>query len=182
MCAGRVDLYALTESLLYDEQVSFLVTVPINEHLMNVMSVLSVYTAFLVAHNDKQFRRAYDLLHRISTLHRQFEENKRKKRLYEYSCPRKYKYNEPFSHFSFGWIEGGSDVPSASEAVAEDGIIASGQVGDSVLTTNELRLRAEGNVTRETVRGIDVRGPNQTMQEASLFRPVERLRFIPKRS
>ena len=157
---------------------------------MNVLSILSVYTAFLVAHNDKQHRRAYDMLHRISTLHKQFEENKRKNRLYEYSCPRKYKYSEPFSHFSFGWIEGGSDEAADGSVIGmDDGkglsssdVSSSEPAAGGVLTANELRLRAEGNVSRETVRGIDVRRPNQSMQAASVFRSVERLRFIPERS
>ena len=109
MVIGRIDFYLLTESLLYDEQVSFLITVPAHEQLRDILSVMSVYAAFLVCHDDKQHRKSYELLHRISTLYRQYEDNKRKKRLYEYSCPRKYKYHEPFSHFAFGWIENDID-------------------------------------------------------------------------
>lgn len=108
----------LSETLLYDEQVSFLITVPAHEQLRDILSVMSVYAAFLVCHNDKQHRKSYELLHRFSTLHRQYEDNKRKKRLYEYSCPRKYKYHEPFSHFSFGWIE--NDVDNTGEQSTDD--------------------------------------------------------------
>jgi hypothetical protein len=100
---GRIDMYLLVEYLLFEENVSFLLTVPSHEKLRDVVSVLTIYTAFLIGCNDNQYRKCYELLHRMSTLYRQYEINEENKKLYEFVCPRKYRYQEPFSHFAFGW-------------------------------------------------------------------------------
>lgn len=208
---GRAELYSLTNDLLFHEQLSFLVTVPVHHELRNAVCTLSVYVAFLIGHNDRQFRLSYDLLHRVSTLYKQFEDNQKDKRLYEYSCPRRYNCLEPFSHFNFGWIENGPLLKSSKsvedsaamnnanvdrlEQTKESGVSLRNNLSDdteinvsengqrpAVLTAQELRLRADRNVRKETIRGIDVKKPNQRMKSSSAFLPLERLRFIPERS
>jgi hypothetical protein len=109
-------MYLLVEQLLYEEHVSFLLTVPAHAKLRNVASILTIYVAFLVGCNDSQYRMAYELLHRMSTLCRQFENNEKNGRMYEHSCPGNHCYEEPFSHFAFGWSEGESGGPPSDLA------------------------------------------------------------------
>lgn len=193
-------MFLLVEYLLYEENVSFLLTVPTHEKLRDVVSILTVYVAFLVGCNDNQYRKSFELLHRISTLYRQFEDNKRKKRLFEYSCPRKYHYHEPFSHFAFGWVE--SEEPTrGAEATGSDtnenghnNVGKRGYTDDydssfsedgnnsEPMNAEDLRARANNNVFQEPVRAIDVKNTNQRLNTGSAYLPVERLRFIPERS
>ena len=200
-------MYVLAEYLLYDEHISFLITVPVHEKLRNVLSLLTVYAGFLASYHGAH-RMCFDLLHRMSTLHILFEDNNRNKKMYEYNCPRKYNFTEAFSHFSFGWADGkpgyDDEVPSApnncvkkshnivddsgsnrlnAEISEESNQVPFQQEDDrrNVMSAHELRIRARSNMFVERERVVDAKNTNQYVSPLSINRKVQNIRFIPKR-
>ena len=187
--SGRFELFLLMDQLLYDEQVSFLVTVPNCEKLRDVLSLLTIYSSFLICHDDKKYRESFDLLHRLSTLCRQFEVNLKKRLLFEYSCPRKYHYHEPFTHFGVSWPDMEEKKSSMSTSSKDSMLHNSTEEHDvnapprySANISGHYDSSFDGDVKSESEMQNSVHEQFKSKIRHSNSVEIEMLRFMPKRS
>jgi hypothetical protein len=186
--------------ILYDEDISFKLTVPDMKFQLNAAVHLTVFSAFLIAHHDHKYREAFDILHRISTLRRQCEINILKGRRHANQCPRRYDSSAPFSHFAHGWYEdpsGEEDRGPSSSALraaeygrdqaddgdeeevhmnedTEDSRDSTEVSGSNLSYEDRLRRRAAPNIVRETARVKDV----HIGAIKNPYRTVDTLRFL----
>jgi hypothetical protein len=209
--SGRADLFGIIHDLLFDPNIAYMISVPANADLRDAISHIAIFTAFQIAHHDKEYRKSFELLHRLSTLYREFELNDNKGWQFERDCPRREHPEEVISHFKYGWIEEdengdptedfkkylsdrprapgrkgsiGSSAGSMDEDVDEVEAVGEGEFlsrDDFATEEGFLRARAQKNAIRNPVRPIDVKKSDQTLR-TDPYRAIERLGFIPKRS
>jgi hypothetical protein len=103
--SGRADLFGIIHDLLFDPNIAHMISIPAYDDLRDAVSHIAIFTAFQIAHHDKEYRKSFELLHRLSTLYREFELNDNKGWQLEHDCPKRDHPEEPISHFKYGWIE-----------------------------------------------------------------------------
>lgn len=113
--SGRADLFGIIHDLLYDPNIAHMISIPTYEELRDSISHVAIFAAFQIAHHDKEYRKSFELLHRLSTLYREFELNVNKGREFEHNCPRRDHPEEPISHFKYGWIDSDEDGDMAED-------------------------------------------------------------------